>query len=249
MLKTLSTALFTLLLGTLCLFSTASADESKQRYGVELRGGFGMYDLGDIVSGREYIQNERAGNTLTSSDGGPTGGLSGLFRPTKHSLWEFGYNALLDVDNTVENSFSDTASGQILMHANEFFLKGSGVILLTDRIHLDLGAGVSYYNVELQIQDDFGRRYNYDAVGRCWGLLGSGNLEFLLTDRFGLALGGGARVANATDFSQEASIGVRSILPVIGGSRPMEVNMSGAYGQLGLRFYFDKVTKPIDFSR
>jgi len=29
----------------------------------------------------------------------------------------------------------------------------------------------------------------------------------------------------------------------------MEVNLSGVYGLLGLRFYFDKVTKPVDYSR
>ena len=43
--------------------------------------------------------------------------------------------------------------------------------------------------------------------------------------------------------------GVRSAVSVLGGSRPFEVNLTGGYGQLGLRFYFDKVTKPIDFNR
>ncbi len=236
----------------LCLMamgsSAAIAEETKQRYGVELRGGFGVYDMGDITSGAEYMQSRRQGNGLTSEDNGPMAGFSALFRPARRQMWEFGYNALLDVENLVENSFTDTASGQILMHANEFFLKAHLVNHLTDRVEFTLGGGLSYYNVELQIQDDFDNRYNYDAVARCFGLVGSAGLEFLLSNRIGLNLSGGGRVANATDFSQESTTGVRSGLSVLGGSRPFEVNLTGAYGQVGLRFYFDKVTQPVDFT-
>jgi hypothetical protein len=228
--------------------NSALAYNGPQQYGVELRGGCGLYDMGDVNQGAEFIQESRAGNTLTTADSGPMGGFSLLYRPARHNLWEIGYNAILDVENSVESTIPDS-TGSILMHANEFFFKAHVVPTIGDRIHLNLGIGVSYYNVELQIQDDFNRRYTYDAVGRAWGVIGSAGLEFLLSERLGLNLQGGGRLANAAHFSYEQTPGVRTGLNVPGGSRPMEVNLSGMYGSVGLRFYFDKVLKPVDFSR
>jgi hypothetical protein len=162
-------------------------------------------------------------------------------------MWEVGYNALLEVTNTVDAP--DTASGEILMHAGEIFVKGNLVATPADYLHLNFGAGVAYYNANLQIQDNYSRRYNYDATGRAFGLIGSAGIEVLPVPRVGIVLQGGARVVNTQSYSYEVSPGTRTNLPVIGGSRTMEVNLSGVYGLLGLRFYFDKVTKPVDYSR
>jgi hypothetical protein len=228
--------------------NSAFAYDGPHKYGVELRGGFGQYDMGDVPMTITAMQNARAGNTVTTANNGPMGGISLLFRPMRHGLWEVGYNAVLDVESTVQSTIADT-NGSVLMHANEFFMKAHVVPWVGDRINFNLGVGLAYYNVELQIQNDFTKQYWYDAVGRCWGLLGSAGLEFLVSDGLGVHFEGGARVANATHFSYEATPGVRAGLNVPGGSRPMEVNLSGAYGSVGLRFYFDKVFPPVDFSR
>ncbi|MBI5059303.1 hypothetical protein HZB60_05925 [candidate division KSB1 bacterium] len=226
----------------------ALAYDSPQKYGVELRGGFGVYDMGDVTAGADYLKRQRVGNSLTEGSGGGVAGLSGIFRPSKQVAWEVGYNALMDVENLVESTIPDS-QGQILTHSNEFFLKGSVITYLTNSIQLGLGAGIAYYNTELQIQDDFNKRYNYDADGRGFGVIGGLNLEFLLSQHVALNLAGGGRLANASDFSQESSPGVRTGLNVLGGTRPMEVNLSGGYASLGLRFYFSKTTQPVDFGR
>jgi hypothetical protein len=233
--------------------SAALAYDSPQQYGVELRGGFGMYDMGDVTPGIETLQANlnanRIANTLNEADNGPAAGLSFLYRPSRHTMWEAGFNAILDVENKV-NTNPDTASGQILMHANEFFLKGNVVATLTDRVHLDFGAGVSYYNTELQLQDNYRGQYYYDAVGRGFGLIGTAGVEFLLTKRVGLIAQGGGRIVNTSHFTYyDDATALRTVLNVPGGTRPMEVNLSGAYANLGLRIYFDKVTKPVDFTR
>ena len=230
--------------------STAFAYSGPQQYGVELRGGFGQYDMGDVSQGADFMKRESNNGTLTTADSGPLGGVSLMYRPLRHAMWEIGYNALLDVENKVESTSGDSAmNGSILMHANEFFVKANLVPTIGDRLSLNLGVGLSYYNCELQIQDDYSRRYVYDAVGRAWGLLGSAGLEFLLTDRLGLNLQGGGRIANAANFSYEPSAGVRTGVTTIGGSRPIEVNLSGLYGMVGFRVYFDKVIQPVDFTR
>jgi len=233
--------------------SAAFAYDSPQQYGVELRGGFGMYDMGDVTPGIQTLQSDitarRIANSLTEADAGPAAGISFLYRPSRHAMWEIGYNAILDVENSVDTT-PDTSSAQILMHSNEFFLKGNLVATVTDRFHVDFGAGVSYYNTELQIQDNNRGRYWYDAVGRGFGLIGGVGLEYLLTQRVGLVAQGGGRIANTSHFTYyDNATRQRTVLPVVNGTRPMEVNMSGAFGQLGLRIYFDKVTKPIDFTR
>jgi len=259
----LGTTLLALLVMVTLGSTSARAYDSPQKYGVEIRGGLGIYDMGDVTNGIRTLQKNLSGmrptvNSSTSSllgtngdginDNGPTGGLSFLYSPSRHTMWEVGYNALLDVNNTVDTQ-PDTASGQILMHANEFFLKGHVVAMLTDRLHLNFGAGAAYYVSELQIQDNKQRNYYYNVDGPGWGLLGSVGLEFLATDRVGIALSGGGRFATTSHFTYETAPGTRTGFNVLYGSRPMEVNLSGVYAQLGLRLYFDKVTKPVDFTR
>jgi hypothetical protein len=190
---------------------------------------------------------------LFDRDAGPAAGLSFLYRPSKHTMWEVGYNALLEVTNSVDAP--DSAAGEILMHGDEFFFKGYLVGTPMEWLHLNLGAGLAYYHANLQIQDNFQRRYNYDATGRAFGLVASGGVEILPLPRLGITLQGGARVANTQHYSYESNVpfpGDRGRLVIIGGSstaRTMEVNLSGVYGLLGLRFYFDKVTRPVDYSR
>jgi hypothetical protein len=231
----------------------AAVSTSPQKYGIEVRGGFGQYDMGDVTPGIQQMATNLwdkgiIGVTETK-DVGPAAGFSLLFRPTRHAMWEVGYNALMDVENKV-TTIPDTASGQILMHASEFFVKGNLVATLTDRVNLNFGAGISYNVAELQIQDNLKGEYFYDADGRAFGLVGSLGIEFLVTNRIGLNLQGGGRLANTTWFSYiDKTTGNRATLSAIGGGRPMEVNLSGAYANLGLRFYFDPVTKPVDFSR
>jgi hypothetical protein len=241
--------------GMLVLLGSSSAFAgSPQQYGIEVRGGFGQYNMGDVTPGIESIQAAMMAKGITTSldekDTGPAGGFSLMFRPTRHSMWEVGFNALFDVNNK-SMSIPDTATGQILMHANEFFVKGSVIATVTDKLQLDFGAGLSYYNAELQIQDQATPAYFYDADGRAFGLIGTVGVEYLLTQRVGLTLQGGGRIANTTHFSYiNSSLRVREGLEILpNGGRPFEVNLSGLFGQAGLRFYFDPVTKPVDFTR
>lgn len=244
------------LLGSLCIASlltlsvtaTSFAYDSPRKYGIQLGGGMGLYDMGDVNLGVDYLTDLNAGNTATTSDIGPMGSFALLYRPARHQLWEVGYNAILDVENTVESSRGDT-SGQFLLHANEFYAKAVIVTYPKEALNLNFGVGLAYYNAELQIQDDFTNVFYYDAVGRAFGLIGSVGLELGLSEQLGLYLGGGGRLVNTNNFTYESSPGVRSSVKILGGSRPIEVNMTGGYAQLGLRMYFDKVTKPIDFSR
>lgn len=230
----------------------ALAFDSPQKYGVEVRGGFGIYDMGDVIPGIVTMQNNltrvQIANTLDSSSAGPAAGLSFLYRPSKHTMWEIGYNSLLEVSNTVD-SRPDSFSGEILMKGSEFFLKGILVATPSDFLNLNFGAGLGYYGANLQIQDRRGQRFNYDAKGRAFGLIGSVGIELLPTPRLGVILSGGGRIANTKHFAYESTPGTWSNLTAIGSTRPMEVNLSGFYGTLGLRFYFDKVTQPVDFTR
>ncbi|MFZ5432495.1 MAG: hypothetical protein ACOZB3_01860 [Calditrichota bacterium] len=253
MYRILGTSFVCLLMLVALSSSPALAYDSPQKYGVEFRGGFGLYDMGDVTTGMEAMQaainsnRDRAiPNKYDKTDTGPMGGISFLFRPSRHTMWEVGFNSLMDVENKLETT-PDT-SEQILMHANEFFMKGTLVATLSDRIHLDFGAGFSYYNAELQIQHAYGPTFVYDAVGRSWGLLGTVGLEFLLTERLGLLLQGGGRLTNVTHFNYESN-SVYQELNYFNSTRPMEVNLTGGFASLGLRVYFDKVTKPVDFTR
>ncbi|MCC6476876.1 hypothetical protein IT157_07435 [bacterium] len=236
----------------LCLSvtQTAQAEDSPNKFGIQLGGGYGIYDMGDVELGVDYLLQNVDGGVATREDGGIMGNLALIYRPGKHQIWEIGYNPLFDVENLVEFKSGDSAAtGQLLMHANEFYAKAGVTTDLAKRLQLALGLGVAYYNCEMQIQDEFNGRFYYDAVGRAFGLIGTVGLELGLSKRVGLFLTGGGRWANAANFSYESSPGNRTSVPVLGGTRAMEVNLSGGFAQAGFRFYFDPLTKPVDFTR
>ncbi len=91
------------LLGLLCIaslltlsVSTSSfAYEGPRKYGVQLGGGFGIYDMGDVSLGTDYLLGLRPGNTATTADGGPMGNVAIIYRSARHQMWEIGFNPAL----------------------------------------------------------------------------------------------------------------------------------------------------------
>lgn len=61
---------------TLSVTTSSFTYDSPRKYGIQLGGGFGMYNMGDIDLGTDYLLGLRSGNKATTADGGPMGNMA-----------------------------------------------------------------------------------------------------------------------------------------------------------------------------
>lgn len=219
------------------------AFDDPRKYGIEFRGGFSLYQVSDTRDVLDYYQGS-ASATVTENYAGPSGGFSLLWRQEKHFQWNIGYNALLNFES--EAQWQDT-SVTLSARAVEIFVLGNFVFEPVKGIFAYLGGGVDYLVAKQDILWEPGSSI-FDGTGRAFGLVASGMLEISMGRRVGLALGGGYRSVDVTeminvDFTNERS---KVVHPLV--NRAWDADFSGPFATVGLRVYFDPVTKPIDFS-
>ncbi|MBM3324495.1 MAG: hypothetical protein FJY66_02375 [Calditrichaeota bacterium] len=221
---------------------TVWAYDDARKYGMELRGGFSLYQVSDTRDVLDYYGSS-SGAKVTESYSGPSGGFSLLWRQEKYFQWNIGYNALLDFESEAKwNDTTLTLSGR----ATEIFALGNFVFPVFKSVRLYAGGGVTYLVAKQDILWQPGNSI-FDGTGRALGVIANGSVEIFLGRRLGLNLGGGYRVANVTEMTDVDYSGARSKVVHPLANRAWEADFSGPYMVTGLRIYFDPVTKPIDF--
>ncbi|MBU1937587.1 hypothetical protein KKG05_09330 [bacterium] len=234
----------TLVVLLLCLnSSTAQAQDDSRKYGIEFRGGFSQYQVSDTRDVIDYYES-RSAAAVTQNYSGPSGGFSLLWRQEKHFQWNIGYNSLMNFES--EAVWNDTTL-TLSSRASEFFVLGNFVFLPTSNIRAYFGGGVNFLSAKQDIRWEPGNSI-FDGSGRTFGLLVNGAIELFLNRHVGLCLGGGYRLANVTKMKDVDFSGTVTNLahPLV--NRAWEADFSGPYAALGLRIYFDPLTKPIDFT-
>jgi hypothetical protein len=220
------------------------AFDDPHKYGVEFRGGFSLYQVSDTRDVLDYYGSSTSA-TLTENYGGPSGGFSLLWRQEKHFQWNIGYNSLLNFES--EARWQDTTL-TLSARATEIFVLGNLVFEPVRGIHAYLGGGVDFLIAKQDILWEPGNSI-FDGTGRTFGVMANGALEIPLGRRVGVSLGGGYRQATVTEMINEGFDDVRAkvVHPLV--NRALEADFSGPFAMMGLRVYFDPVTKPIDFSQ
>jgi hypothetical protein len=229
----------------LILFSrseTAAAFDDQEKYGIEFRGGFSLYQVSDTRDVLNYYKSS-AGAAVTQQYSGPSGGFSLLWRQEKHFQWNIGYNSLFTFES--EAKWRDTTL-TLSSRASEIFVTGNLVFPIGKSLRLYAGGGVDYLVAKQDILWQPGSS-TFDGTGRTFGLLGNGAVEVFLGRRVGFSIGGGYRVATVTQMTDVGLGGDRTrvVHPLV--NRAWEADFSGPFVITGLRVYFDPVTKPIDF--
>ncbi len=242
--RTIMAGVLTLIVLLLCVNSNAAqAQDDWRKYGIEFRGGFSLYQISDTRDVMDYYES-RASAAVTQNYAGPSGGFSLLWRQEKHFQWNIGYNSLLNFES--EAQWNDTTL-TLSSRASEFFVLGNFVFLPTENLRAYIGGGVNFLAAKQDIRWVPGNSV-FDGSGRTFGLLANGAIELFLGRRVGLCLGGGYRMANVTKMKDVDFSGVTANLahPLV--NRAWEADFSGPYATVGLRVYFDPLTKPIDFT-
>ena len=221
----------------------ALAFDDPHKYGIEFRGGFSLYQVSDTRDVMDYYQSSTSA-VVTENYTGPSGGFSLLWRQEKHFQWNIGYNSLINFES--EALLHDTTL-TLSARASEFFVLGNFVFDLTRRIQAYVGGGVNFVVAKQSILWEPGYSV-FDGTGRAFGVMVNGAVEIPLGRRVGLCLGGAYRLANITemtnvDFNNERA---KVVHPLV--NRAWEADFSGPTATIGLRIYFDPISKPVDFS-
>lgn len=234
------------------VFSTKRPD-FEDKFGVELSGGFSMFELTDT---NDYFLLTQGYNTVDEGQFGFGGGLALLYRSNEHFRWSIGYAFLgqesatgeyFSADDGVFYADEGTATG------SEFYVAGNYLVPITDHLDLFVGAGVGVVsgNYDLVINNDSPSQgtSRYDAKGRGLSTRLQLGGEFRVTEYLGVSLTGGYRFANVPEIRYEQRNSgdadtepTETIIYWGSGNRKLTVDFSGAFAELGVRLYFDPAT-------
>jgi opacity protein-like surface antigen len=258
-----------MIIGMLVLASLATAGpdvsifDNKEnarvhKFGIQITGGGGMFAMDDVNNYFLTPDDDIAINDFNEAEFGVGGGMAILFRSHDRFRWHVGYNYLgkdsfegnvTDLGTGISSSNEHAASG------SEFYLAGYYLYPFNDAFHLYFGAGVSIVNAKLDritSLADYGPAI-YDASGSAFGGTATLGAEFMITNSFGVIGAVGYRLANVGTLTYEDVNGTKDEngdLPIEeyvwdagnNDARKISVDFSGAYGELGLRMYFDAAT-------
>ncbi|MCX6641030.1 MAG: outer membrane beta-barrel protein [bacterium] len=246
-------------LALICLLSigsTAWAGDFPHQYGIELRGGYGIYldntdpnnFAKDFFGTSGYTQKE-----YNKSQGALGGGISVLYKTEEYFAFHVGLNVLSSDSATAiaVNNANQAQYGRIFTSAVELFVTANYYWNISDRLNLQFGAGPAFYLASLDRESTAGADalYGdsfYGAHGRSFGVLGTVGAELFLSDAIALRLGGGFRYAAVSRFKffreiQDANgthkEGEIAYWPE--SYNTFETNYSGPFAEVGLRIYFE----------
>ncbi len=234
---------------------TVWSRDFDHQYGIEVRGGYSLYldnaDPNSLVQGftggTGYTQQE-----YTESLGAFGGGFSLLLKSEPYFGWHIGLNVLAtDSATATAVNGNQTQMAQVFVNSVELFFTANYYWHITPRFNLQFGAGPAFYlssmdRVTPEGSDaTYGETF-YGAHGRSFGFKGDAGMEFFLSSAVAFKLGAGFRWAPVNRFKYFKESGTITEGQIAywktGSFDTFEANFSGAYIDVGLRFYFDPVS-------
>lgn len=247
--------------------SVAWAGDIEHQYGIELRGGYGLYidNTDPNTFAKDFEGNTTGGYSqeeYTESLGAFTGGLSLLYKSRDYFGWHIGLN-VLGTDSataTAVKANSPDQSGRVFISAVEIFLTANYYWHLSPRLNLQIGAGPAFYLASLDREATAGSEaiYGssfYGAHGRSFGFTGSMGAEFFLSNALSVRFGGGFRWAPIDRFKyfqeetdedgthKEGMIAYWANPDGTPSYDTFEANFSGIFAEIGFRIYFESAAK------
>ncbi len=250
---------------TICAVSLAVAGDIEHQYGIEFRGGYGLYmnnvdpdsyvEKFEGITATGYSQKE-----FTESTGALAGGISFLYKTEDYIGWSVGFNVFGTDSATATATNPDPALGdqygRVYFQATELYFAAHYYWNIASRFNIHIGGGPAFYMASLDLEALGGADVQYGnsiygAHGRSFGFKGSAGAELFLSDAISLKIAGGFRYAPIDRFkyfievqdSEDPNIdykkGEIAYWPNTYDS--FEVDLSGVFVEVGLRIYFDPV--------
>lgn len=244
----------------------AQGEDIEHQYGIELRGGYGLYlNNSDPNSFAENFSSYlgTSGYSVkeySESVGAFAGGISLLYKSKDYFGWHIGLNVFGSdsATATAVNAANQERAGRVFMNATEIFVTGNYYLNITPRFNIHFGGGPAFYfaNLDLELTDISGAISSdsfYGAHGRSFGFTGGAGAELFLTKALALKVGGGFRWAPVNRFKYFIEVtdpenpnydfrkGEIAYWP--GTWNTFEVDFSGVFAEVALRIYFDPVAQ------
>lgn len=242
---------------SICANNAVQAGDIEHKYGVELRGGYGLYldnaDPNDFAKGftgtSGYSQTD-----YSESVGAFTGGFSLLYKSQDYFGWHIGMNVLgTDSATATAAQLGDPDQvARVFMNATEIFVTANYYWHITSGFNIQIGAGPAFYlaNLDIEASQSAVASYGagvYGAHGSTFGFTGGLGAELFLSHAFSLKLAGGFRWAPVSRFKyfhDEGDVKKGEIVYWVNPdgtstNNTFEVDFSGAFAEIGIRIYFE----------
>jgi hypothetical protein len=211
---------------------SAVAKDIPNQYGLEFRAGFSHYFMDDP---NDFVDAYPTNYNITTTMGAPMLGISLLYKTHHNFGWNLGYNYIMKSSTKAEGP----ESVEFKIRGHELLVMGAFYWEVMSNLTLITGLGLDGFFGWLDREDEAGTGFN-DATGRSLGFLANLGVEYPLKEKLGLKLGAGYRSAMVDNVAYRDSQDREHT--VYYGNRPMELDFSGFYGQLGVCIYFDPAT-------
>ncbi len=211
----------------------------KNTYGFQIIGGGGTYTMGDI---NDYRHVDNWPENDEDAVFGVGYGAAILYRAQEHVRFAIGFNVLGQDKTYIEyagEEFEQTVSG------GELYFQAEYLVPFNEDFNVSLNFGPAVYSGSLDRSGTVGTSFA-DATGRAFGLRAGLGAQFLFSDRWGLHLMGGFRMAKIGEVSYEDRNGIEQIV-YWNNNRRVELDFTGAFVELGLRMYFEPATDWMKF--
>ncbi|MDK9700867.1 MAG: hypothetical protein OEM52_12035 [bacterium] len=226
-----------LLVGMLTLAVVASAAELPKKYGIELRGGYGMAAMEDVNNMTDTLWGNGR-TTGTKPDGSPSFGLSLLYRTHQNFQWEFGYNSLGMSRFESENSVTKKMS-TMDVKGSEFYIMPTFRWDITEAISWGIGAGPNFCFASATRSGDMSDLNFPEANGRTIGGMAKIFAEIGLGESNGIHLSAGYRDHYVDRVRWEDADGNKTVVTISpSNTLNLPIDYSGAFFQVGWRFYY-----------
>ncbi|MCX7835277.1 MAG: hypothetical protein N2450_04310 [bacterium] len=226
-----------ILIGILAWSTFSVAADIKQKYGLELRGGFGIPTMEDVNNVVDTLWG-KSKTSSTKPSGIPSFGVSLLYRSYPNFQWEIGYNAFAAATWKSENT--DTKElAQMNISGSEFFILPTYLFDVGDVFRIGIGAGPNFSFATASRTGAASNRNFVSATGRTVGGMIKGLLEISFNDNHAIAFTAGYRNHYVDRIRYENENGDKITVPSQNvGSTSLPIDYSGIFAQIGWRFYF-----------
>ncbi|MDP8205823.1 MAG: outer membrane beta-barrel protein [Candidatus Electryonea clarkiae] len=226
---------------------TRKREIQKHTYGIQLTGGGSMYFMNDVNDYTMWASGQDANDEDAAF--GIEGGFAILYRSTENFRLVIGFNALGQDRSYIEWNVENNPISQEIeqtISGNEIYVQGNYALEFFDFLDLHFLAGPAVYSGYLDYSASTGQSFA-NAKGRALGVrLGLG-AQLMLGENFGLNFDLGYRYAKISEVTWEDRNGTPQVVYFGGSNRRLEVELSGAFVEIGARIYFEPVTDWVRF--
>jgi hypothetical protein len=224
------------------VFDRKSKEPLPRKYGIQLSGGFSTYDMKDVNAYTETNPTPLQVIDFIEASSGISYNFALLYRSHDKFNWTIGFSKL--GQDKAEHLFvgSPERFNEALISGSEVYFAANYMLIAGNGLNVYIGGGPAIYSANLDFVSTELSSIS-DAKGRSLGIRFNAGAELFLSDKMGLFVNGGYRIANVKELTYTTSTNSNDQTLFSDSSHKTEADFTGMFVEAGIRLYFEPATE------